>query len=222
MPGRRSAGAPAVDPGEEKIIVFQRGPVGVSSHAAHEGCFFSEKIAAGQAAGYDVVIIANHHLGSNAGELPDAFLCEGQGNPVAGTAAGLSVGHRVYAPRLCADAGLHLPLPRAGAERAEARNARSRHRGFSPSSTARGCVRVLDGGSLTEIDELCLVERGEVLAGRWNCLTRDGNLGTPPPACERARRGLRAVARRAIGTGESEVLDRFGVERKDGPSRLGR
>jgi hypothetical protein len=81
-------------PGEEKIIVFQRGPVGDPNHPPHDACFFSEKILAGEQAGYDAVIIANHHAGAGGGEFPDAFFCGGQGSPVLGTAAGLCVGHR--------------------------------------------------------------------------------------------------------------------------------
>lgn len=82
-----------VDPGEEKILVVQRGPLS-DPHHGFSACFFSDKIAAGEAAGYDVVIVADHHDGSGAGEFPDAFLCGSQGSPVAGTAAGLCVGHR--------------------------------------------------------------------------------------------------------------------------------
>src|ERR671911_317625 len=47
-------------PGEEKIIVFQRGPVGDPNHP-HDSCFFSDKVRAGEQAGYDVVVVANHH-----------------------------------------------------------------------------------------------------------------------------------------------------------------
>jgi len=84
----------ALAPGEEKIIVFQRGPVGDPNHPPHEACFFSEKVRAGEEAGYDVVIVANHHAGSFAGQFPDAFACGALGSPVLGTAAGLCVGHR--------------------------------------------------------------------------------------------------------------------------------
>ncbi|HWO69297.1 MAG TPA: hypothetical protein VNP94_00865 [Actinomycetota bacterium] len=83
----------SLGPDEEKIIVFQRGPVGDPNHP-HDPCFFSDKVRAGEEAGYDVVIIANHHAGAGAGAFPDAFLCGGQGSPVHGTAAGLCVGHR--------------------------------------------------------------------------------------------------------------------------------
>lgn len=71
-------------PGEEKVIVFTRG-----------ACFFSDKIAAGENAGYDVVIIGNHHNGASGGAAPDAFICGSQGSPVAGTAAGLCIGHQL-------------------------------------------------------------------------------------------------------------------------------
>jgi hypothetical protein len=80
-------------PDEEAIIVFQRGPVGDPNHD-HAACFFSDKIRAGEEAGYDVVIVANHHSGAQGGETPDAFFCGGQGSPVLGTAAGLCIGHK--------------------------------------------------------------------------------------------------------------------------------
>jgi hypothetical protein len=84
---------PSLGADEEAIIVFQRGPVGDPNHP-HDACFFSDKIAMGESKGYDVVIVANHHQGTAGGEFPDAFVCGSQGSPVAGTAAGLCVGHR--------------------------------------------------------------------------------------------------------------------------------
>jgi hypothetical protein len=80
-------------PDEESMIVFQRGPVG-DPNAPGAACFFSDKIRAGEEAGYDVVIVANHHSGAQGGETPDAFFCGGQGSPVLGTAAGLCIGHK--------------------------------------------------------------------------------------------------------------------------------
>ena len=79
-------------PDEEAMIVFQRGPVG-DPNSPGEACFFSDKIRAGEEAGYDVAIVANHHSGAQGGETPDAFFCGGQGSPVLGTAAGLCIGH---------------------------------------------------------------------------------------------------------------------------------
>lgn len=84
---------PTVAEGEERIIVFQRGPVQDPNHD-HAACFFSDKIRSGEEAGYDAVIIANHHNGAGAGAQPDALICGGQGSPVLGTAHGLCIGHR--------------------------------------------------------------------------------------------------------------------------------
>jgi hypothetical protein len=90
VPAVSSLGTLGAD--EEAIIMFQRGPVNDPNNPG-DACFFSDKIAAGEQAGYDVVIIANHHDGAQGGETPGAFFCGGQGSPVAGTAAGLCVGH---------------------------------------------------------------------------------------------------------------------------------
>jgi hypothetical protein len=100
----------ALAPGEEKIIVFQRGPVGDPNHP-HDACFFSDKVRAGEQAGYDVVIVANHHEGAQAGALPDAFFCGGQGSPVLGTAAGLCVGHRFMHEAFGKPADYTFPYP---------------------------------------------------------------------------------------------------------------
>jgi hypothetical protein len=72
-----------LDPGEEPSIVFTRGV-----------CFFSEKVETGQLAGYDSVIIGNHHAGSGGGTNPDATICGGQGHDYTKTAVGICVGHK--------------------------------------------------------------------------------------------------------------------------------
>ena len=70
-------------PGEEKIVVLLRGT-----------CFFSEKVEQAQLAGYDAVVIANHHAGAGQGQAPDAFLCGGQGHEFTPTIAAACIGHR--------------------------------------------------------------------------------------------------------------------------------
>ena len=80
-------------PGEEAILVMQRGPVGDPSHT-HDACFFSEKVETAQLLGYDAAIIANHHEGSLGGVGPDAYFCGGQGHAFTITASALCVGHR--------------------------------------------------------------------------------------------------------------------------------
>lgn len=78
-------------PDEESILVLQRGPVGDPNHDQHDACFFSDKAANAAAAGYDAVLIANHHSGSGAGANPDAAICGG-GDETAIFA--LCIGHR--------------------------------------------------------------------------------------------------------------------------------
>lgn len=65
------------------IVVFSRGT-----------CFFSDKVATGEMAGYSVVAVGQSHAGTRNGLVPDAFLCGAQGSPVAGTASGVCIGHR--------------------------------------------------------------------------------------------------------------------------------
>jgi hypothetical protein len=74
---------PAAGPGEESTIVFTRG-----------GCFFSTKIAAGQDAGYDAVIIGQSHGGTRNGLLKDAFFCGGQGHDYSEEIPAICIGHR--------------------------------------------------------------------------------------------------------------------------------
>jgi len=81
-----------LDPGEEPIVVFQRGPVNDPNHN-HAACRFDEKIQNGLDAGYGGVIIANHHNGAAGGAFPDAFLCGG-GDPRAIPA--VCIGHRAF------------------------------------------------------------------------------------------------------------------------------
>jgi hypothetical protein len=82
--------APQVGLNEEKILVVSRGPVDDPS-ANFEACFFDVKVANAAAKGYDAVVVANHHVGSNAGADPDAAFC-GSGSPR--DIMGVCIGHR--------------------------------------------------------------------------------------------------------------------------------
>jgi hypothetical protein len=73
------------DEGEEKIVVLLRGV-----------CFFSEKVEQAQLAGYDAVVIANHHAGAGGGQDPDASLCGSQGHEFTPTIAAVCTGHRAF------------------------------------------------------------------------------------------------------------------------------
>jgi hypothetical protein len=63
-------------PGEEKIVVVQRGPAGDPSHT-FEGCRFDEKMQNAIAKGYEGILIAQRHQG---GEASDGSFC-GSGDP---------------------------------------------------------------------------------------------------------------------------------------------
>jgi hypothetical protein len=73
------------DPGEDRIVVLQRGL-----------CFFSEKVEQAQLAGYDAVVIANHHAGAEEGAAPDAFLCGSLGHEFTPTIPAVCTGHRAF------------------------------------------------------------------------------------------------------------------------------
>ncbi|HVL33480.1 MAG TPA: hypothetical protein VM600_07865 [Actinomycetota bacterium] len=108
-----SAVFPTVGPGEERTIVFQRGPVQDPSHN-HEACFFSEKVESGQLAGYDAVIIANHHVGAQSGNAADAHICGGQGHAFTPTVPALCIGHRAMHLLFNSTPAYHVPY--AGGE----------------------------------------------------------------------------------------------------------
>ena len=86
---------PVTAPGEDQIVVLQRGPVG-DPNENYEACFFSDKVEAAQNAGYDGVIVANHHTGASGGAAPDAFLCGSQGHVFTPTIPGICTGHRTF------------------------------------------------------------------------------------------------------------------------------
>jgi len=69
--------------GEERILVLTRG-----------ACFFSEKVESGELHGWDVVIVGNHHAGSNDGAAPDSYLCGSKGHEYEPTVSGGCTGHR--------------------------------------------------------------------------------------------------------------------------------
>ncbi len=75
------------------VIVFERGPVGHPTEGS-AACFFSEKVESAQLAGYDLVLIANHHSGSDGGFEADAQFCGGQGHQFTNTIPAICIGHR--------------------------------------------------------------------------------------------------------------------------------
>ncbi|HWH45197.1 MAG TPA: hypothetical protein VNT32_10730 [Thermoleophilaceae bacterium] len=84
---------PVVAPGEERILVLQRGPVEDPS-ASGGACFFSEKVETAQLKGYDGAIVANHHVGAQSGSAPDAYICGSMGHDFTVAIPGTCIGHR--------------------------------------------------------------------------------------------------------------------------------
>ncbi len=77
----------------ELILVLQRGPV-EDPQANYEGCFFSEKVEFAQNLGYDMAIVANHHVGAQGGDAADAHFCGSQGHAFTPTIPAICIGHR--------------------------------------------------------------------------------------------------------------------------------
>ena len=68
---RDSVGLPDLEPGEEAILVIQRGPEDDPS-APEESCFPGEKVQAAVDAGWDAVLLINRHFaGGAADDAPD-------------------------------------------------------------------------------------------------------------------------------------------------------
>ena len=76
IPPRASAGLPPLEADEEAIVVLQRGPGFVGTPPGHtpddpegpeDSCFPGEKAANAIDAGYDAVLLVNHHRGEAAG-----------------------------------------------------------------------------------------------------------------------------------------------------------
>ena len=97
----------ALPPGQEAILVVQRGPVGDPNHP-HAACRFDEKIQNAFNAGYGGVIVAQHHSGSGAGAFPDAFIC-GSGDPRPIPA--ICIGHRALHLMFNRTPNYTLPYP---------------------------------------------------------------------------------------------------------------
>ncbi|HVM40648.1 MAG TPA: Ig-like domain-containing protein [Acidimicrobiia bacterium] len=91
IPARSTAGY-TLEPGEEAIVVVQRGPVGDPA-SPYPACTFQEKAENAAEAGYDAVLIANHHNGAQGGANPDAVLC---GSGTGADIIGVCIGHRQF------------------------------------------------------------------------------------------------------------------------------
>jgi hypothetical protein len=78
---------------DQVILVLERGPV-EDPRVTYEACFFSEKVEFAQNLGYDAVVIANHHVGAQLGDAPNAHFCGSMGHQFEVTIPGVCIGHR--------------------------------------------------------------------------------------------------------------------------------
>jgi hypothetical protein len=150
----RSALFPAgsLAPGEEAILVLQRGPVGDPS-VNYDACFFSEKVEAAQNAGWDAVIIANHHVGAQGGAAPDAAFCGGQGHEFEIKISAVCIGHRAMHLLFNDDPAYdsaHASEPVIGTAGEKV--------SFTPSFDGWGYVHLYDANTLAELDTYAIPE----------------------------------------------------------------
>jgi hypothetical protein len=110
VPARSSVGLRALAPGEEAIAVVQRGPV--DDPSAPEGaCFPGEKAENAIEAGYDAVLFANRHLGSEA--LDEPYCGQGDfpaGRPIVALCTTHAALHRIFD----STPAFGLPVPATG------------------------------------------------------------------------------------------------------------
>jgi hypothetical protein len=141
-----------LQPGEEAILVLQRGPVG-DPNENYEACFFSEKVEQAQLAGWDAVIIANHHSGSQAGDAADAQFCGGQGHVYEKKAPAICIGHRA----------MHLlfndePVYDAAHASEPAVGTRGEYVSATPEYDGWGYVHLYDANTMAELDTYAIDE----------------------------------------------------------------
>jgi hypothetical protein len=153
---------PVTAPGEDQIIVFERGPVDDPNNPG-EACFFSEKVESAQLAGYDAVLVANHHTGAGAGAQPDATLCGSQGHTFTVTIPGLCVGHRLMHLLFDRTPDYTVPYPVGDPGDLEPNigdigNGKIDATAFF---SGWGYSRLLDADTLTEIDQFWIDEAAD-------------------------------------------------------------
>jgi hypothetical protein len=167
-PGDREGIPPAsvldsvTGPGEDQIVVFQRGPV-EDPNSPGEACLFSEKVESAQLAGYDAVLIANHHTGSGEGEHPHATLCGSQGHTFTVTIPGLCIGHELMHTLFGYDPDFTVPYPVGdpGDLEPDISDIGTGKVHATSFFSGWGHARLLDGATLEEIDQFWIDEAAD-------------------------------------------------------------
>jgi hypothetical protein len=149
-------------PGEDQIIMFQRGPVD-DPNSPGEACFFSEKVESAQLAGYDAAIIANHHTGAAEGQHPHATLCGSQGHVFTPTIPGLCVGHELMHTLFGRAPDYTVPYPLGDPGDLEPNIGDIGNGKIDATSffSGWGGSRLLDASTLAEIDQFYIAEASD-------------------------------------------------------------
>jgi hypothetical protein len=149
-------------PGEDQIIMFQRGPVD-DPNSPGEACFFSEKVESAQLAGYDAAIIANHHTGAAEGQHPHATLCGSQGHVFTVTIPGLCVGHELMHTLFGRAPDYTVPYPPGDPGDLEPNIGDIGNGKIDATSffSGWGGSRLLDATTLAEIDQFYIAEASD-------------------------------------------------------------
>jgi len=135
-------------PGEEKILVVQRGPVGDPSHA-FDACRFDEKMANAIAKGYDGILIGQRHLGDAAS---DGAFCGG-GEPRA--IRGMCITHEAMHDIFNSPPSFALPYPAGHGPAPGARGARV---SATTVFDGWGYAHLYDANSSELIDDFAITE----------------------------------------------------------------
>jgi LVIVD repeat len=153
---------PVTAPGEDQIIMFQRGPV-EDPNSPGEACFFSEKVESAQLAGYDAAIIANHHVGAAEGQHPHATLCGSQGHVFTVTIPGLCVGHELMHTLFGRAPDYTVPYPLGDPGDLEPNVGDIGNGKIDATSffSGWGGSRLLDANTLQEIDQFYIAEASD-------------------------------------------------------------
>lgn len=158
-----------IAPGEKRIVVFQRGPVNDPSHSQHDACNFSDKVESAQIAGYDAVIIANHHSGAQGGAAPDAAFCGGKGHEFTVTIPAICIGHRAFHLLFNSTPAYNLPYV-AGTEPAV--GAAGARVAITATFDGWGYVHLYDRATRAELDTYAIDEaHNEAFATGYGDLT---------------------------------------------------
>ena len=138
-------------PGEEAILVLQRGPAGANA------CFFSEKVETAQLLGYDAVFIANHHAGALEGLAPDQYLCGSQGHDFEITISAVCIGHRAM-HELFDDPSTGGTDNYTGSETVPAVGTVGDNVSVTSQFDGWGYVHLFDAGTLQDLDTFAIPE----------------------------------------------------------------